>query len=196
MKRCQRSDLGWLRVDDPLSDGHCQWKKLTEKKQGDKEKITKQTQRFGMHRSTGGVVSGIRAVCVSSGVNSDSLRRHLQLSSWLLSPDRDSGVWCHLSCPHWSGQWTPLGEGGKHIIYKPGWPEVHLHWGLTAGSAPDHYYKWPGVPLWRPSPQGGLSDLTCRAVRSSLGQPRAPCYGQGEGTGSFFWARKDLVPAF
>lgn len=80
-------------MGDPLSDGHCQWKKLTEKKQGDKEKNNQANYRDLECIGARGESSPHRAVCVSSGVNSDSLRRHLQLSSWLLSPDGDTGVW-------------------------------------------------------------------------------------------------------
>lgn len=56
-----------------------------------------------MHRSTGGVVSWIRAVCVSSEVNSDSPRRHSQPSFRLPSSDRDT-LGCGAICLVHTGQ--------------------------------------------------------------------------------------------
>lgn len=92
-------------------------------------------QGFGMHGSRGELSLGseLSVWVVRSAVTP---RRHLQL----LSPD--TGVWCYLSCPHCSGRWAALGEGGEHIIYKPGWPGVHLHWGIMGVS------PWPSLSMF------------------------------------------------
>lgn len=67
--------------------------------------------------------------------------------------------------------------------------------GGSWGSAPGHHYQCSGVPLWRPIPgRAEWFDLQgCERQQWHLG---TACCGQGQGTGSCFWARKDLVTAF